>query len=59
MLCWALRHTNMQVVLIGGTKHWPAYAELCKAILGDKVTIIEHLPPDILALLMQELKYIA
>ena len=33
MLCWALRKTKMPLVLIGGTKHWPAYAEICKAIL--------------------------
>ena len=49
MLCWALRNTNIKVVLIGGTKHWPAYAELCKDILGDRVHIIEHLPTELLA----------
>ena len=35
MLSWALRNTNVKVVFIGGTKHWPAYGKLCKEILGD------------------------
>ena len=30
MLCWALRNTEIKVVLIGGTKHWPSYADLCR-----------------------------
>jgi glycosyltransferase involved in cell wall biosynthesis len=49
MLCWALRNTNLPIVLIGGTRHWPAYAELCKAISGDQLTLIDHLPQDLLA----------
>ncbi len=49
MLCWALKETNLPIVLIGGTKHWPAYAEICKAISGDKLTIIDHLPQNLLA----------
>ena len=49
MLCWALRKTNLPVVLIGGSKHWPSYAELCQNILGDQLTIIEHLPQHLLA----------
>lgn len=49
MLCWALRKTNMPVVLIGGSQHWPSYGKLCKEILGDRVTIIEHLPQHLLA----------
>ncbi len=49
MLCWALRETNLPIVLIGGTRHWPAYAELCKAISGDRLILIDHLPQDLLA----------
>lgn len=49
MLCWALRKTNLPVVLIGGKKHWPSYADLCKSILGERLTIIDHLPQDLLA----------
>lgn len=49
MLCWALRKTNLPIVLIGGTKHWPAYAELCKTISGNKLVIIDHLPQELLA----------
>ena len=49
MLCWALRQTRLPIVLIGGTSHWPAYAELCKAISGDRLTLIDHLPQDLLA----------
>ena len=49
MLCWALRKSNVPVVLIGSKKHWPSYAELCKEILGDRLTIIEHLPQELLS----------
>ncbi len=49
MLCWALRKTNIPIVLIGSCKHWPSYAKLCKEISGDKLTIIDHLPQDLLA----------
>jgi glycosyltransferase involved in cell wall biosynthesis len=49
MLCWALRNTNLPIVLIGGTRHWPAYAELCKAISGNRLTLIDHLPQKLLA----------
>lgn len=49
MLCWALRNTNLPIVLIGGTKHWPSYAELCKAISGDRLVVIDHLPQSLLA----------
>ena len=49
MLCWALRDTNVPIVFVGGTKHWPGYAELCKAISGDRLTIIDHLPQELLA----------
>ena len=30
MLCWALRKTDLPIVLIGSSKHWPSYADLCK-----------------------------
>ena len=49
MLCWALRKTNVPIVLIGGTSHWPSYSQLCKAISGDRLTLIDHLPQELLA----------
>ena len=49
MLCWALRETNLPIVLIGGSNHWPAYAALCKNIGGQRVQIIDHLPQPLLA----------
>jgi len=49
MLCWALRNTNLPIVLIGARQHWPSYAEICKAISGDRLHIIEHLPQNMLA----------
>jgi glycosyltransferase involved in cell wall biosynthesis len=49
MLCWALRETDLPIVLIGGSKHWPAYADLCRSISGDRLRIIDHLPQDLLA----------
>ena len=49
MLCWALRETKLPIVLIGGSKHWPAYADLCKKISGERLQIIEHLPQPLLA----------
>ena len=49
MLCWALRHTNVPIVLVGGSKHWPSYAELCRSISGPKLTIINHIPQKLLA----------
>ena len=49
MLCWALRKTSLPIVLIGASRHWPSYAELCKSISGERLHIIEHLPQDMLA----------
>ena len=49
MLCWALRNTDIPIVLIGGTKHWPSYAELCRSISGSRLTIIDHMPQHLLA----------
>ena len=49
MLCWALRETDLPIVLIGSSKHWPAYAELCRTISGNRLHIIDHLPQDLLA----------
>ena len=49
MLCWALRKTDVPIVLIGGSKHWPSYAELCRSISGPKLTIIDHIPQHLLA----------
>ena len=36
-------------MLIGGTKHWPSYVELCKKIYGKDLIITDHLPQQILA----------
>lgn len=49
MLCWALRNTQVPVVLIGGSQHWPSYAQLCKEILGERLTIIDHISQPLLA----------
>ncbi len=49
MLCWALRNINIPIVLVGSSENWPAYAELCKQISGEKLTIIDHLPQSLLA----------
>jgi glycosyltransferase involved in cell wall biosynthesis len=49
MLCWALRESKLPIVLIGGTKHWPKYADLCKKISNDRLTLIDHLPQHLLA----------
>ena len=49
MLCWALRETNLPIVLIGASRHWPSYAQLCRSISGDRLTIIDHLPQEMLA----------
>ena len=49
MLCWAMRETNLPIVLIGSSQHWPAYANLCRSISGDQLTLIEHLPQQLLA----------
>ena len=50
MICWALRNTNINIVLIGSKKHWPAYAELCELITCHKVCLLQHI---------QQQKYIA
>lgn len=49
MLCWALKDTPLQIVLIGSCKNWPSYADLCKKISGNRLHIIEHLPQQVLA----------
>ena len=49
MLCWALRHTDVPIVLIGSSKHWPSYADLCRSISGSRLTIIDHIPQNLLA----------
>ena len=49
MLCWALRKTDLPIVLIGSSKHWPSYADLCKKISGERLRIIDHLPQNLLA----------
>ena len=49
MLCWALRNTSLPIVLIGSGRHWPSYTDLCRAISGDRLKILEHLPQEMLA----------
>jgi len=49
MLCWALRESQLPVVLIGGSQNWPAYAQLCRQIYGERLTIIDHMPQTLLA----------
>jgi glycosyltransferase involved in cell wall biosynthesis len=49
MLCWALRNRDIPLVLIGSSKNWPGYADLCKKILGDRLIMIDHIPQNILA----------
>ena len=39
----------MPIVLIGGSKHWPSYADLCRSISGSRLTIIDHIPQNLLA----------
>jgi len=49
MLCWALREYDIPIVLVGSSKNWPAYSDLCQKISGDRLRIIPHLPQNILA----------
>lgn len=49
MLCWALRNSQIKIVLVGSTRHWPAYGRLCQEISGDRLRIIDHMPQDLLA----------
>ena len=49
MLCWALRNTDLDIVLIGSTENWPGYAALCKEIAGNRLKIINHMPQELLA----------
>jgi len=49
MLCWALRDTNLPIVLIGKSEHWPSYRELCARISGDRLVVIDHLAQTELA----------
>jgi len=43
MLCWALRDTNLPIVLIGKSDHWPSYRDLCSKISGNRLLVIDHL----------------
>ena len=49
MLCLALQKSSFPVVLIGSSKEWPDYAESCQQLLGDRLTIIDHIPQPLLA----------
>jgi glycosyltransferase involved in cell wall biosynthesis len=49
MLLWALKDTGLPVVLAGSTQLWPEYVDLCRAIGGDRLRLVEHLPPELLA----------
>ena len=43
MLCWALRETNLPIVLIGGSNTGP-YADLCKSISGERLHMSSTYP---------------
>ena len=49
MLLWALKDLGLKVVLAGSTEIWPDYVDLCRAIGGDQLRLVGHLPPDLLA----------
>ena len=49
MLCWALLDTNLPIVLIGKSDHWPSYKELCARISDERLLVIEHLDQAALA----------
>jgi len=49
MLCWALKDTNLPIVLIGKSDHWPSYRELCSKISGNRLLVIDHLSQEQLA----------
>lgn len=49
MLCWALRKTEYKLVLVGSSKNWPAYGELCKEILGNRLVTVGHMEQTVLA----------
>lgn len=49
MLLWALKETGLPVVLAGSTEIWPEYVDLCRAIGGDRLRLVEHLSPELLA----------
>jgi len=49
MLCLALQQSSLPLVLIGGSSKWPSYAESCRKLLGDRLTIIDHMPQPLLA----------
>jgi len=49
MLCWALRDTEIPIVLIGRSEQWPSYQQLCSQISGDRLRVIDHLTQEQLA----------
>lgn len=49
MLCWALRDTEIPIVLIGRSEQWPSYQHLCSQISGDRLRVINHLTQEQLA----------
>lgn len=49
MLCWALREYDIPIVLVGSSKNWPAYTDLCQKISGNRLRIFPHLPQKMLA----------
>jgi len=49
MLLWALKDLDLPVVLAGGTENNPNYVDLCRAIGGDRLRLVEHLPSELLA----------
>ncbi|MBM5796885.1 MAG: glycosyltransferase family 4 protein [Cyanobacteria bacterium K_Offshore_0m_m2_072] len=49
MLLYALRHDSLPVVLAGTDANSPEYGQLCRQIGGQRVHIVGHLPPHLLA----------
>lgn len=49
MLLYALRDTNLPVVLAGRNDLDPSYTNLCKKIGGDRLHLHGHMSPDMLA----------
>ena len=45
MLCWALREYDIPIVLVGSSKNWPAYTDLCQKT-GNRLRIFPHLPQN-------------
>lgn len=49
MLLYAMRDSNLPIVLVGRNDVDPSYTDLCRSIGGDKVHFFGHMPPHLLA----------